>query len=333
MSPERARKPSSEKFASHLTKTGELLGLDRRRLKWLKYIYRFDDIESIASVLEHDRLYSRASCVALGLPHRDAAAQEVVNNNPDAHEFARLYFRPRTPTQYRNEGIRPKWKIWKDAHCPVPVFLLFDSVSMLTRPEAMFSSRSMAKGASGKTAVGSDFAFFRKLPFDLIYHDGSMRPDEDHKLITECRQAEVLFEDGVDLEDLKEIVCRTEPERWTLLSILQSSARSRWKERIRLELPGERIFERSGTFVNDIRLDGAELRIDLEPMVGPFSIKMQVLDASTKSALVTVNRDIDQARTRHRVKLPAALPKVAVRMRIEGALAFSGILRQPNLYS
>lgn len=328
----RARKPNSEKFASHLTETGKILGLDRRRLKWLEYVYRFDDIESIASILEHDRLYSRAACEGLSIPHRDAAAQEVVNLNPDAHRFARLYFRPRTPTQYRNEGIRPKWKLWNNAHCPVPVFLMFDSVSMLTRPEAQFSSRTLAKGGSGTAVVGKDFNFFRKLPFELIYHDGSMGPNEDHKLITECRHAEVLFEDGVDLEDLREIVCRTEPERWTLLSILQPATRTKWRERIRLELPGERIFERSGTFVNDIRLDGEYLRIDLEPMVGPFDIKVQVLDVDTKEPIVTINRTIDQANSRHRVKLPSIFPKVGAKMRIEGALAFSGMLRQPNVY-
>ncbi len=55
------------------------------------------------------------------------------------HDYARFYFRPKTPTQYRNEGIFGRnghlnrrlennvEKIWekKPAHLPIPIFITF----------------------------------------------------------------------------------------------------------------------------------------------------------------------------------------------------------------
>jgi hypothetical protein len=52
----------------------------------------------------------------------NASRNVMANTDPYVRDFVRLYFRPQTPTQYRNEGIRPKNMRELESHCPVPVF-------------------------------------------------------------------------------------------------------------------------------------------------------------------------------------------------------------------
>ena len=56
-------------------------------------------------------------------------------------------------------------------------------------------------------------------------------PDEMKEELKFRRHAEVLAEDELDLEGLREIVCRTGPERDTLLDLLGPEA-ERWDEMI-----------------------------------------------------------------------------------------------------
>ncbi len=75
-----------------------------------------------------ESLLSRRQLEKSGKLLTDIAGPEIIESTPDEWKrFVRLYFRPRTPTQYRNEGIRPKGSLKLGAHCPVPVIFLFDA--------------------------------------------------------------------------------------------------------------------------------------------------------------------------------------------------------------
>src|SRR6266702_4781012 len=114
--------------------------LGKRRSAWPNYIYRFSDIRDVAAILRSGRLLSRTKCAELGVAFRDAANPQIIEQSPQAHGYARLYFRPHTPTQYHMEGIRAVAQRWRGAHCPVPVFLLFNSDDLLTRTGTIFTN-------------------------------------------------------------------------------------------------------------------------------------------------------------------------------------------------
>ncbi len=101
---------------------------------WPRFVYHFTDVRNAAAILQNDCLYSRAEASRLGLMQVDNASAEIIGQTRPEHlEFVRLYFRPRTPTQYRNEGIRPGGRRELSAHCPVPVYFCFDALGVLSR--------------------------------------------------------------------------------------------------------------------------------------------------------------------------------------------------------
>jgi hypothetical protein len=111
---------------------------------WLaRFAYRFDDVTSAAEILNRGMVYSRKRAEELGCIVHDQASPQVIEGTPERHrEFVRLYFRPKTPTQWHAEGIRPRPSITPmGAHCPVPVFLCFDFVETLAMDGTLFSRR------------------------------------------------------------------------------------------------------------------------------------------------------------------------------------------------
>ena len=112
---------------------------------WPQFVYHFTDVRNAASILQSGSLYSRAEVMRLGLMQVDNASSEVVSQTRSERlKFARLYFRPRTPTQFRNEGIRPRGQQEMDAHCPVPVYFCFDALTTLAADDTLFSDGNMA---------------------------------------------------------------------------------------------------------------------------------------------------------------------------------------------
>ncbi len=108
---------------------------------WPQFVFHFTDVNNIAKILDCDNLYSRNRLKNTTQNFIDSASPDVIQNTPTSYQdFVRLYFRPRTPTQFRNEGIRPtKERELGGAHCAVPVFLLFDSYQILSRIDSCFS--------------------------------------------------------------------------------------------------------------------------------------------------------------------------------------------------
>jgi hypothetical protein len=88
------------------------------RDKWPSRLFHHAALENAISVLTSGQLLSRNDAQAHGFT--DVAAQAVVNTNHHAHGFSRLYFRPRTPTQFHIEGIRRPDECYEPtAHAPM----------------------------------------------------------------------------------------------------------------------------------------------------------------------------------------------------------------------
>jgi len=149
---------------------------------WPKFVYHFTDVLNAVSILETGNLYSRSEASRLGLMQSENASPEIIQSTRPEHlQYVRLYFRPRTPTQYRNEGMRPKnQRELGGAHCAIPVFFCLDSLPVLALDNSEFSNGNMG---SSRARHSSERDFFNKIPFDRVFHDGWFSDDESKEIV------------------------------------------------------------------------------------------------------------------------------------------------------
>jgi len=216
---------------------------------WPRFVYHFTDVRNAVHVLQSGNLYSRAEATRLGLMQVDNASSEVIGQTRSERlEFVRLYFRPRTPTQFRNEGIRPRGQQELDAHCPVPVYFCFDAQAILSNDDTQFSDGNLA---STRASYSGERDFFLNIPFDRVFHEGVIRQDDDKAEIIFRRNAEILVPNRLSLESgLKYVVCRSAAERQTLLQLLPAPLRQHWTPLVRVIEQG--LFYRQWTFVEQV---------------------------------------------------------------------------------
>ncbi|HSU12457.1 DarT ssDNA thymidine ADP-ribosyltransferase family protein [Longimicrobium sp.] len=323
--------PDARDIRSFLKELSEQKWLGRQRRDWPLHLYHFSDVRNVASILRSGRVYSRRRAEELGLHDVEIASLDIIEGSPWAHGLARLYFRPVTPTQYHNEGIRPPEHRSKHSHCPVPVFLIFDAAEMLTRGDAQITDGNLARQ---RYRIGSGAAFLRRLNFRAIYHDepypASMSRGERDE-ITRARCAEVVFPGEVDLSALREVVCRTPAERTTLLTLLGPENRQ-WAPRVRIQQPGERIFYRDWTFVRDVSLTDRGVRLSIQFGSGEHTVEANSRYPSGQRqswrwepVTVAGRKDLDLA-------VPPEVTRVFVELKIAGCLAYQGYLSRQSLY-
>ena len=209
---------SIAKAQSHIEQWREILRTPSGyvyRAKWPKYLFHHASLSNATSILNEDALLSRHD--AAGLVHDDVAPTEVISRRSDAHEFSRLYFRPRTPTQYQVEGIRKANECYlgdSSNHVPILYMFLFSAETVLTLDGTQFSNGNMQ---SPQTKFDSSEKFFDAIPFDKVFHEGSFDQNEKDAIL-KARCAEVLAKSPLLLrEHLKFVLCRSEAERHTLL--------------------------------------------------------------------------------------------------------------------
>ena len=208
------------RWQGHLKKEG--------RDWWPCFLYHYTDVRNAVSILNTGVLYSRAEAEARQLMHTDNAHPEIIARTHSEHlHFVRLYFRPRTPTQYVNEGIKPPDQRG-NGHCPVPVFFLFGLVDVIGRDDARFSRGTLASHLHGHSS-DRDY-FVRTIPWRDVYGDGVPPTDAAKK----ARAAEVVIPKCLPLGSaLKGIYCRSPAERVTLLDGLADDVATTWANKIR----------------------------------------------------------------------------------------------------
>jgi hypothetical protein len=245
------------------------------RTKWPSRLFHHSPLENALLILKSGRLESRND--TNGCRAKDVAAIGVIDTNDLAHSVVRCYFRPRTPTQFHIEGIRKDadCRLGVNAHAPVLVMFVLNASEILTTTSTKFSDRNMQKTAT--VQVGDDDAFFATIPFDMVYHEGAYSPDRAE--IKDRRAAEVLVTSPLELDQvLQWVLCRSDPERDTLLYLLGDDA-ERWRSRI-LVSDDIKVFQKEYPFVQDASLSkaGFTFRINPRPDRNPVSIEINIWD-------------------------------------------------------
>src|ERR1035437_5631778 len=219
-------KIGSEKIVKHLKTL-------QKQNWWARYLFHFTDIKNAIKTLEGGALYSRKKAIAKNLMQCENASPDIIGNTKEEYkDYVRLYFRPRTPTQYHNEGFRPiNNRKLGGAHCPVPIIFLFKSDPILTDTETYYSDGNIASPGV-KIANSSDFYLW--LDFDDIYHDSSLYGYDPYSSasIIYHRQSEVLIKNKLVLDQLDLIFCRSTAEYYTLKNLLPEAIWNKWSAKV-----------------------------------------------------------------------------------------------------
>jgi hypothetical protein len=241
-------------------------------------------MENAVKILLDGNLRSRRD--PSNLHPRDVAATGVIDNQTHAHDFVRLYFRPRTPTQWHIEGIRKadECRHGLNSHAPMLIMIVFDARRVLTRNEICFCDRNMQRNDA---EIGGTEEYFSRIPFEKVYHEGSICDDFS---ITAHRCAEVLTPSPLPLADtLQWIYCRTSAERETLLYML-GNERSKWSSKV-LVSSDLLLFERRFVFVEDVSLSEKGLIFKLNPRRDPLPVDVEVRIWDAKGTEVLIRRN------------------------------------------
>ncbi|MCT7973676.1 DUF4433 domain-containing protein [Laspinema olomoucense] len=221
-----SRSPAEQKaFAQML-----LEGLSRQHSTWKGYIYHFTHVENAVSIIQAEKLQARNYCPNFC----DSAGSNLIGQTVnDVKNFARFYFRPKTPTQWHNEALgKRRNNIY--ALCPVPIFFRFNLKKVL---QTQGSRCALSNGnlASASSNYGNTANFVEQyFDFDNVYstikevgQETFMRAAQQEFIVHHCLDFTQL-----NLEDIT-IVCRTEQDRQTLLNLVGKD--SKYASQIKIE--------------------------------------------------------------------------------------------------
>jgi hypothetical protein len=245
--PEKRDAPSFRRHLVQLRREPWLAG----RVWWTYFLFHCVDLENAVDIL------------------KNGFVPPVMSDGRRRDGHAHLNFRPRTPELWHKEGIKPSAKRSRD-DIPRPVYLLFDLESILCAPESRFSAGEPA--FTRKTFATSNA--FEELPFEQIYHDAVPRPDGRDEILM-ARRAKVLVPNGLTLESLQMIWCRSEAEAETLLALLPLDVRRRCAP----QMTGRadfNLFHRRGAYVEKVMLGARTASIRFFVGAEPASMTLRV---------------------------------------------------------
>lgn len=237
-----------------------------RSIKWWpKYFYHFTNITNALGIINTGWIYGRKDAVENELMETDNASPSVISISQNKiKEYGRLYFRPRTPTQYHNEGYKPEHIRDADvnANCPVPIFFFLDSNTILNMENVQFSDTSCA-GIHDLNLL-SGIEEFEHLTFNKIYHD-TFFSQEERDDIVKHRHAEIVRLNGFPIKDaLKGIVCRSVAEKQTLLYMLKTQYPKEYQtyRPIIRYSPELNLFFNNGIFIKTVEYNSEKITIE-----------------------------------------------------------------------
>jgi hypothetical protein len=227
--------------ARHTTEWSKKLAPFPIRANWPSHLFHTCQLEVAVEIIKSEAIRCRSGVAQLIC---DVANQGAVWNNPDAHDYVRLYFRPRNSFHLKTEGVKAVGDPYRvDPHMSVPIAFAFDFGQVITLPNSGFVPGNFAK--SGAAPLTGD-AEFDKLNFDLIYHDAPLSSEKIAE-VHNWRMSEVVVKDTLPLTHLSYIVCRTPHEERTLRHALGGQIALNTI----VEQKGS-VFMRRGIFVDEI---------------------------------------------------------------------------------
>lgn len=291
------------------------------RRYWPSRLFHHSPLENAVKIILDGNLRSRSD--PKNSRNKDVAAGGVIDNRNYAHSFVRLYFRPRTPTQYHIEGIRKdgEFKYGENAHAPVLIMFVLDARRILVRNGVEFCDRNMQLGS----ACPSDtMDYFENIPFNKVYHEGNMGGDI---FISQHRCAEVLVQSPLPLRECVQwIYCRSKAERETLLHFLGRSA-SRWDRLVKVS-EDLKVFQRQYVFVEEVSISNDGISFRLNPRLDRQNVEISIEILNAKGVSVHHFRHSgmpavpDLPAVKWITKHPFSNGRYHARITLEGQLAF-----------
>lgn len=221
--------------SEEINKNATLNFIDKIEQQWSEWkgsIYHFSHIDNAVEIIKNRKIQSRNKAKIKG-----DAAGNVVHRRDDAHNYARFYFRPQTPTQFYNEFLgknttdgyetHGNWISWYEKarglgfpKCPIPIFFKFSLKEVLFKYEkkCCVSNGNMQ---ADSTQFSSIEKMLDKFNFDYLYSNMSYDKEHNRKYMNYSQQ-EFLVKDELAFDDLAdfEIVCPSEADRTLLINLL-----------------------------------------------------------------------------------------------------------------
>jgi len=305
------------------------------RRVWPQFVFHYTDIANTVEILREGHLYSRQYLEDRDrLPVSAGSPSVLAGTSAEYKDCVRLYFRPRTPTQFYAEGIHSRHSLarsnYPEAHCPVPVFFLFDAATVLARSDCRFSDGGLNNPRARVFSTATDL---RNLPWKRIYHTGrydSSRAEESD--IAFRRNAEIIFPRRLDLSALRYIYCRSVAERETLLYLLDSDLRDRYARYVVASTRSD-LFYRRRTFIETARLksDGARFQFSPETRSpGPFQLHVDIIAGAKRYSYSDRNFELHSSHI-FVLNYRRYLPNYAIRLCLDDHLAYSNNYQETTI--
>lgn len=325
------QKPDADQIRRFLTTLSQSPWLLRDERRWWPgFVFHYTDLHNAVKILRDGYLYCRKYLEDTNQLPVDSGSQRVLAGTANSiKEYVRLYFRPQTPTQFHVEGIRPK-SAWSDlqAHCPIPVFFLFDSAGILTRADCKFSDGNLA---SFHARILSTAYELEGLPWQKIYHTGLFNPAKDTD-ITFRRNAEIIIPKKLDLKSLRYIYCRSEAEKETLLYLLSPEFRERYENKIPATTRNT-LFFRQYTYVESVDLATNYALFRFSPDTqspGPFQLRIEVDDLIQHRTYHWERGDIN-VKGELRINFRIPLTMYNIRLLLDGHLVYANSYEEVDI--
>ncbi len=206
--------------------------IEQQRSEWKGSIFHFSHIDNAVEIIKNRKIQSRNRAIIKG-----DAAGSVVHRRGDAHNYARFYFRPQTPTQFYNEFLgknttdgyetNGNWISWYDKarglgfpKCPIPIFFRFSIKEVLFKYDnkCCVSNGNMQ---ADSTQFNSIEKMLDKFNFEYLYSNMSYDKEHNRKYMKYSQQ-EFLVKEELSINDLFdfEIICPSEADRTLLINLL-----------------------------------------------------------------------------------------------------------------
>jgi hypothetical protein len=302
---------SVARATKHATEWDEALAKFQSRANWGSSLYHACQLETAAEILRQGQIVCRRDVPVVIC---DVANQGALWNNPAAHEYVRLYFRPKNKFHLKTEGIKSTSDQYRvNPHMSVPVMFIFDFISVMVMENSFFVSGNFASLAAVPQQGDKNFD---RLNFNHIYHDSNVSQDM-MQTIHDARMAEVVVSSSLSLSHLRAVVCRTVHEESMLRYMLRGTNLSGYRFVVE---KGGSVFFRRGIYITEIYTLNGNLHFTFtSPSVAP-KVKYQVVVACQNARF---NFDLEPKRWRV-PQITNHDPDAVWRVEIEGCLAYEG---------
>lgn len=185
--------------------------------KELKTKYNFQgfihttSFENFIKIMKCGYIYSRKYINNNQVCHNDIALKDVIETTEEEiKEYVRFYWRVKTPTNYDNEGIKPKSALIDnyEAHSPNPVILVFKNEIILNN-NVKFTPIN-ARSIHSKLYENCQNNYIFK--WDYIFHNTPIYQEEDKTSIIRSRNAEILYPKLISTDFIYRIIFRSKAD-------------------------------------------------------------------------------------------------------------------------